>query len=335
MRRGGRRQLARTPARLPEQHRRGILPQGAVPRPDRARSGLGARRHLRRVRSRHAATGSCCGRGDASRVRCWSSLVWREHGLEEQKLFLSMMLSCGICFVHREAGDDDRVRRDRTCCRSARRWRRNSRRNGLRKAPIESATFDYELLHPGLVRTRDRPKSAAGPASTRSTGGAASASTRPTRAAAAWSSRSWSRRPGTHPGPGPGRPGRRRCSIGWRRSSSERRQRLSIAPMQAPGGYARVAARLVPVALRAKPRPSPPLDFRQPPVGTEEWYVSYAWGDATPEGREREAVVDRLCDEAAGRGIRIQRDKTSARPGRQHHRHSCSASVAATGCSSS
>ena len=58
-------------------------------------------------------------------------------------------------------------------------------------------------------------------------------------------------------------------------------------------------------------RAEPPLDFRQLPVGTEEWYVSYAWGDATGEGREREAVVDRLCDEATHRGIRIQRDKTS------------------------
>jgi internalin A len=41
-----------------------------------------------------------------------------------------------------------------------------------------------------------------------------------------------------------------------------------------------------------------------------EYYVSYAWGDDTPEGKEREAVVDRLCAEAEGRGKRIIRDKT-------------------------
>jgi internalin A len=37
--------------------------------------------------------------------------------------------------------------------------------------------------------------------------------------------------------------------------------------------------------------------------------VSYAWGDDSPEGVEREAVVDQLCDAAAARGIRIVRDK--------------------------
>ena len=34
------------------------------------------------------------------------------------------------------------------------------------------------------------------------------------------------------------------------------------------------------------------------PSGKRECYVSYAWGDATREGREREAVVDRFCAEA-------------------------------------
>ena len=34
-----------------------------------------------------------------------------------------------------------------------------------------------------------------------------------------------------------------------------------------------------------------------------------------PTAHERKAIVDRLCDEAARRGIRIQRDKTSLGPG--------------------
>ena len=42
-----------------------------------------------------------------------------------------------------------------------------------------------------------------------------------------------------------------------------------------------------------------------------EWCVSYAWNDTTPEGRDREATVDRLCDEAAARGMKILRDKTA------------------------
>ncbi|WP_176159351.1 COR domain-containing protein [Prosthecobacter debontii] len=35
------------------------------------------------------------------------SLVWQQHSEEEQKLFLTMMKSCGICFVHRR-GDQQR-----------------------------------------------------------------------------------------------------------------------------------------------------------------------------------------------------------------------------------
>ncbi len=53
------------------------------------------------------------------------------------------------------------------------------------------------------------------------------------------------------------------------------------------------------------------LDFAQPPAAQPEWFVPYAWGDATPEGRTREAVVDELCAEAERRGIRIQRDRTT------------------------
>ena len=48
-----------------------------------------------------------------------------------------------------------------------------------------------------------------------------------------------------------------------------------------------------------------------------EYYVSYAWGDDTTEGKEREAVVDRLGSEAEarGRGKRIIRDKTAMKIG--------------------
>jgi len=37
--------------------------------------------------------------------------------------------------------------------------------------------------------------------------------------------------------------------------------------------------------------------------------VSYAWGDATPEGKRREAIVKRLCAAAEARGINIIRDR--------------------------
>jgi TIR domain len=45
------------------------------------------------------------------------------------------------------------------------------------------------------------------------------------------------------------------------------------------------------------------------PAAKPEYFVSYAWGDHTPEGRAREDIVDRLCDAAEKRGISILRDK--------------------------
>src|SRR5262249_21392031 len=35
------------------------------------------------------------------------SLVWDNYSVEEQQLFLSMMVSCGICFVHRRRPNSD------------------------------------------------------------------------------------------------------------------------------------------------------------------------------------------------------------------------------------
>lgn len=34
-------------------------------------------------------------------------LVWRDHSVAEQRLFLDMMQSCGVCFVSREGPSDD------------------------------------------------------------------------------------------------------------------------------------------------------------------------------------------------------------------------------------
>ena len=45
------------------------------------------------------------------------------------------------------------------------------------------------------------------------------------------------------------------------------------------------------------------------------YFVSYAWGDSTPEGRAREEVVDRLCEAAEKRGVTILRDKQVIRLG--------------------
>jgi hypothetical protein len=51
-------------------------------------------------------------------------------------------------------------------------------------------------------------------------------------------------------------------------------------------------------------------------MSTPAAYISYAWGDdKTPEGLEREAIVDDLCYSFAEVGILIGRDKNEVKPG--------------------
>jgi TIR domain len=52
---------------------------------------------------------------------------------------------------------------------------------------------------------------------------------------------------------------------------------------------------------------------QQTKTGSEkpEYFVSYAWGDSTPEGLAYEAIVDKLCASAEQRGISILRDRKS------------------------
>jgi internalin A len=51
------------------------------------------------------------------------------------------------------------------------------------------------------------------------------------------------------------------------------------------------------------------------PTTEREFYVSYAWGDATPEGLQREKVVDDFCAAAEACGVKITRDKKAMQRG--------------------
>jgi hypothetical protein len=44
-------------------------------------------------------------------------------------------------------------------------------------------------------------------------------------------------------------------------------------------------------------------------------YISYAWGDETPEGRQRDEIVDQLCETLTESGFAVGRDKTHTRAG--------------------
>lgn len=224
-------------------------------------------------------------------------LVWQEHSVEEQKLLLGMMVSCGICFVHREADDDAEYvapdllpPRQEVEAELAEKWPGDP--------PTESLTFAYPFLHAGFVReVISKIGSQAGVNALYWRGGVCVYEA-----------------------------GTRSRALIEQEMENETQGRIRL---RAQGGQAaellRRLARLIEIAqerlglrptevtsMTAREPPSteqPPLDFRQPPVAEPEWFVSYAWGDNTPEGRERDAVVDRLCGEAEGRGVRILRDK--------------------------
>jgi internalin A len=55
-----------------------------------------------------------------------------------------------------------------------------------------------------------------------------------------------------------------------------------------------------------------PSDF---PARDPEVFVSYAWGDNTEEGRRRGDLVDQLCAGLRGQGITMRRDRDEMQPG--------------------
>ena len=80
----------------------------------------------------------------------------------------------------------------------------------------------------------------------------------------------------------------------------------------------RIADRLPRAAPDAEPvaPDGVPATLGAAPAAAVGYFVSYAWGDdSSPEAREREAIVDRLCAAAETRGVAIVRDKTTLRFG--------------------
>jgi internalin A len=67
-----------------------------------------------------------------------------------------------------------------------------------------------------------------------------------------------------------------------------------------------------PAALDPRFARLPAADF---PPRPPQVFVSYAWGDATPEGRQRAQVVDDLCAALDLQGVHVRRDRDEMRPG--------------------
>lgn len=242
--------------------------------------------------------------------------VWGDYGLEEQRLFLSMMESCGIAFTHYCYGDhDDDAEyiapellppRDKLARQIESRWQGGE---------VIEARLRYGLLHYGLIRQI-----------VARIGGEA-------------------RIFGEYWQTGVLFFERHRQSVamieavadaeGWggeiviscRNGRAAELVDLLVEEVERIGQSIGMTASSKPDPARPAPehrdeeKPEPaPLSAGAHPSAAGKWYVSYAWGDDTSRGREREARVNALCDEAKARGIEIVRDRDAIRNGESIHR---------------
>jgi internalin A len=229
--------------------------------------------------------------------------VWREHSVQEQELFLSFMRQCGICFTYRRGDKDveaEYIAPDLLPARDDPAIAEQLRQKWDERCDAE-ATLTFELLPPGLMRSLiSKVGEQAGLAAEywrdgfyfydRKTGARALVEQRYTKD---WAGEIHIR-----------------TQRGQAQALLERL--LAFVDDRRVAIGARPSGRTV--AARGEVSASAKVEGFSPapePSAKTEYYVSYAWGDATPEGREREAVVDRLCVEAGSRGLAIVRDKAA------------------------
>jgi internalin A len=243
--------------------------------------------------------------------------VWQKHGVPEQELFLSFMQQCGICFTVQKEDHEKRVEAeyiapDLLPARSDGETQKRLKLVWDEASPDAEAVLTFSLLPPGLMRALiARIGSDAGLAAEYWRDGVcfydektASRALVEQRWTEAWAGE-------VHVATKCGQAGvlvqrliklmeSDRISLGARPSGK------TVTSVEAT-----VEAREAPDAkadeMLIRPTHEPSKIF--------EYYVSYAWGDDSTEGKEREGVVDRLCSEAEARGKRIIRDKSAMKIG--------------------
>ncbi len=242
-------------------------------------------------------------------------LIWSKYSADEQKLFLSMMESCGICFIHHgrhgnRALDDDAVEyiapdllpgREEVSQELEEKWDAGQ--------SSEKIEFDYALLHAGLIRgviSRIGREAQMNAVYWRDGLCVYETRTRSHALIEQKMSGTWA--------------GRIRVQTQGGQAVQllqqmvaiveEENQRLGLQPQKSEQ---RAKKRRVlpsePSAPLGKTASEPQPEFGPTPKTKPEWYVSYARSDDTPEGRERDKVVDFLCEAANKAGKKILRDK--------------------------
>ncbi len=227
--------------------------------------------------------------------------VWGGHSVAEQELFLGMMKSCGICFVHRRLGPGDAAEieyiapdllPDRADIQADldQKWDADQ--------PTETAAFAYKFLHFGVIRSViSRIGRQAGLAAEYWQGGVYFSE-------AETSSRAIIEQ---------------EMNDDWRgiiRIQTQRGQSAALltrlsALVEKENERAGLKPEKVTTTTSIREQDVQAPGNVEPPSPTREWCVSYAWGDDTPEGKKREAIVDAFCAAAAKKDIQILRDKTA------------------------
>jgi internalin A len=220
------------------------------------------------------------------------ALIWRDYSAAEQEVFLGMMGSCGICFMHRHrAGDrdeyDEYIAPDLLPERSEIQAELDAMWDA--DAAVEKAEFEYALLHPGILHSViSRIGSEAGDTALYWRGGlCVYETTTRSRAlieqgmAGAWRGKI--------------------LILAQRGQAAELLRRLSALVRDES---ARMAARPINASPADRPQPllephtagderigsepAQPLQFSQEHSSEPQCFVSYAWGDESSEGRQRE-----------------------------------------------
>ncbi len=231
-----------------------------------------------------------------------AGLVWGRYTSDDQRLFLSMMLSCGICFVYRRGENHDDtiyIAPDLLPERAA--IQTDIDRTWGDGEATASVTLTYPFLHHGLIRgviaqlgelagaTADyfRNGVCLYDATTR-----ARALLEQVMAPGAWTGSITIR---TRDGQADALLDRLLTLV------CDENTRLGLNPtLDHPRPH------------RVEPDP-PPIKPERPDSDADAYAVSYAWKDAT--GTDREVLVDAMCQAAEDRGEHVLRDKTDMKPG--------------------
>ncbi|HMS82227.1 MAG TPA: COR domain-containing protein [Nitrospira sp.] len=263
--------------------------------------------------------------------------IWRDYSDAEQQLFLSLMESCGIAFIHREAepklglpveylAPDLLPDKDAVADQLTGRWNDQEESRQL--------IYDYPFLHTGLMRAL-----------------LCDIGSRSKEAGVYWKYGAWLYETSTgcraliEQQMQDDRRGRivltvqglrHQELVRWLRERIEQRNRLFGHPELPPTvddlskdlplpvhpdarrlvesqsdelASTSTAARMAQEPIFGKP-PESFFPSHEPLV-----FISYAWGDDTPAGQQRAKVVDDLCAALGQHGITVRRDQAEMRPG--------------------